>query len=64
MGGFNDLDRLHGIHKTPIFDTKQNKQPNCKEFASLLKQAYTSDLPDLQIDPDVMRSICYFTFRS
>ena len=61
LGEFKDLDRLHGIYKTPIFDTKQNKGPDCEEFAFLLKQVYTSDLPDLQIDPNVMRSISHFT---
>ena len=62
LGEFKDLDRLHGILKTPNFDTKQNTQPHCEEFASLLKQVYTSDLLELQFDPDITRNIPHFTF--
>ena len=62
LGEFKDFNRLHGIHKVPIFDTTQNKQPDREKCASLLKQVYTSELPDLQVDYDTIRNIPYFTF--
>ena len=61
LGEFKDLNRLHGIHKAPIFDTKQNKQPDREDFASLLKQVYTSEVPDLRVDNDTIRNIPCFT---
>ena len=57
LGEFNDLNRLHGIRKAPIFNTKQNKQPDWEDFASLLKQVYTSELPDLRVDNDRYASV-------
>ena len=57
MEEFKDLERLHGVVKSPFIRSAKDEQPDPNTFANLSRDVYTSDLPPFEINYSLINDI-------